>query len=767
MGERRFIGFLVLAVAALVAGVGLAEGSSTASTTESIWERVLEVDAYGGEWLSVEVSEAASLPGGVLESDDLSSVLQAGNHALVLDAYQAEDDLISYYTASLEPIEAVPMTDEERLEAYVEVYPNATGDDLAAFQERLARSAQIPTSEQKVSTSLLEWMEDPARESDTVQVFLRLTDAPPLDLPELAVSLLETEPAFSLEAMESRLLAIEERKAEVLALQSDLVDTLVGLGATIVNQYWTRNILEAEIDADTLGVLLADPDVLAIEEVPETVTEANSGREIREATQIEEMLDAGLDGSTSSGRSSYSDIYIGIIDTDIDEDHPAWNDATGSSRLVALQQADSSCTTLSSSATSSMSHGTFVAGQALADLLDGQDTGETATPEQRTGMTTESVFAFFDLGTVSSGFACAIAENVDIVNYSGGSTTYCDPEDAISLAANDLYLDNIFFVKGAGNNYHDDVDGDGDYDEADCTIGAPGAAAGTFTVGGADPSAANLKTADLFNRTSRGGDAHGRSLVDLSAPAGRGCCNTDYDDAYHPMWYGVSFATPVITGAAADFKHHLINMYGTGTANQVGYMYAFMLLMGDGELEDGTKATARTAYDTVWGAGRARMRMFNAAGMDAPWRRRATAFNVADGNTYSFKLDPDGSGTNRTIPSDVEWLRVAAWWYEPNLALDASGSPIEDPAEIRLRICKDGGSGCYVYETMDDNKARLWLGNVIGGDAWTIYLDGVNVPASTDTNDPLYGLQQRRVYLAFYWEDRDRDDADGPDTGIY
>ena len=44
-------------------------------------------------------------------------------------------------------------------------------------------------------------------------------------------------------------------------------------------------------------------------------------------------------------------------------------------------------------------------------------------------------------------------------------------------------------------------------------------------------------------------------------------------------------------------------------------------------------------------------------------------------------------------------------------------------------------------------------------------MTGVSIPANLDPND-YFGQQKRAVYIAFYWEDRDRDDADGPDTGI-
>ncbi|NOY25844.1 MAG: hypothetical protein GXP62_08210 [Oligoflexia bacterium] len=54
------------------------------------------------------------------------------------------------------------------------------------------------------------------------------------------------------------------------------------------------------------------------------------------------------------------------------------------------------------------------------------------------------------------------------------------------------------------------------------------------------------------------------------------------------------------------------------------------------------------------------------------------------------------------------------------------------------------------------------------GSAWiedTVGNAGGEQHGNLDPDD-YYGQQKRAVYTAFYWEDRARDDADGPDTGI-
>lgn len=48
---------------------------------------------------------------------------------------------------------------------------------------------------------------------------------------------------------------------------------------------------------------------------------------------------------------------------------------------------------------------------------------------------------------------------------------------------------------------------------------------------------------------------------------------------------------------------------------------------------------------------------------------------------------------------------------------------------------------------------------------WTMHLNGLSVPDSLDTNYH-HLLPERKVFMAIYFEDTDRNDADGPAVGI-
>ncbi len=682
-----------------------------------------------------------------------------GSYYIAGEAYQeAEGDDVVY---ELRLVQHSPRqrSEEELLAGFREVYPDASAEDVAAFRARRAGGADLPAAGTvpTADTSVGDWLSG-ASDVATLEVTVVLRDDPALNLPDVSRSLMASDPVFALDQMEARVLAIEERKTVTRASQAELAALVEKGGGLVGYHYWLENAFEAVVTPQVLDVLMARPDVARIEAVPEMgLDSTNYGEEIRDATQISPFLDESLNGELPSGRSAVNDIYIGISDSKIDIDHPAWKDcSTCGSRLVGAWQWNGTAWVADTVGTTSSSHGTAVTGQALADLTQNQDSTYTVSADQlaRTGMTTESSFAAIDsyAGGMTRSIEQAITLDVDIVNMSGswGPGTDCDTEDTLIDAVDDAMKDGIFFVNTPGNNGHVG---------SSCTVDLPGTASGSFTANDYDVrSVADLNAATIASDACRGGDVHGRAVIDLVAPEGReGAMGAQYNNTYANGGYGTSLAAPVITGAAANFKHHFISVFGTSAANTVGNLYAHMLLMGDGELESGGTATATTPLDNVWGAGRMRMRMFNSAGMDAPWRIRWFNWVLDDGDAATWYVNPDGGGVNQPVSSDAEWFKAALWWHEPNLGAS------ETSADIQTKVCKTGT--CYTHSSTNPQAHRLWLGNVLGGQTWEVTVTGLSVPASTDA-DYYYGQQKRQMFLAFFYEDRDRDDADGPSADI-
>ena len=185
-----------------------------------------------------------------------------------------------------------------------------------------------------------------------------------------------------------------------------------------------------------------------------------------------------------------------------------------------------------------------------------------------------------------------------------------------------------------------------------------------------------------------------------------------------------------------------------------------MLLMGDGTTEFAPQAET-TPIDELWGVGRMRMRLFTEPGMDAPWRWGFKIAELDHAQTVYQPLNYVRPQGNLTIPREAVWLRAALWFFEPNIRAGT------DPSEIRYRVVASGGGPTYTCSSTAPQSQRLWVGPDLAAKTWTIEIYGQDIPASTHDLDPYYTDATRKIYSTFYWEDRLRDDPDGPGDEIY
>lgn len=670
---------------------------------------------------------------------------------------------------------------------YVAVHPGATATDLAELTALRARAATVtaPTRLED-GPALLDWLAE-AGPADELRVRVRLNDPSPLNLPRPSV-MAETDPVGWLLAMEERQLAIELRAIEVESRHWSIVQALPEGSWSTFRSGWVTDSFELLATPSAIVALASSPNVLRIERVADEDLATNTGDEIRYYSQLDQLVDsAGFDGGTPTGRNSRSSIYALIVDDPLDLDHPAWRDtsSSSSSRLVSAWQSFDGVPSPSCPNTywdidtigfqsGDSNHGNRVATQFLADLTDGQDPSVTGIDRDRkTGATTETVFSSAqrkdDQGVPVSWedkAALAICLGVDIVNLSlGDGNNPCDIDADEVGAVNSMFHDGIFVVVAAGNEettYYPDA----------CTVRPPATAAGAFAVAGyevqgvTDLDAAPLAEESPGNVSSSSGpDAYGRPLIKLTAAAGReGSHYAYFNNTYQASsGNGTSRAAPVVAGAAADVRDFMITTHGTGTGNEVGLLFAYLLAMGDGQLEGGGTQAATTPIDSAWGAGRMKVRRFDNAGMDYPWRRRWAYWTHDHGEVYTLELNPV-SGNNTALSSDVEWFRGALWWFEPNIGSDGSGGLI-DTSSVSYKISQVGGGYTYLCSSTVPQSQRLWLGNVVGGRTWETKVTGLSIPASVDP-DYYSGLQRRKMFQVIYWEDRDRDDGDGPPADI-
>ena len=183
-----------------------------------------------------------------------------------------------------------------------------------------------------------------------------------------------------------------------------------------------------------------------------------------------------------------------------------------------------------------------------------------------------------------------------------------------------------------------------------------------------------------------------------------------------------------------------------------GLLYTHLLLMGDRTAEDtgGTSSPLTTGFDSLWGAGKLRMRMWDEDGMDTPGEFRTGRTCVRDGEAvYPFsELDSF---------AETDYVKAVAWWYDPTH--DDAGNGYSDYDRVSLEI--------ELYDASLDQWDSLGISAELDNrqrikrtpHPWK---DGIRLKLS-----PLFAIEQDnggcganavRVYWAVLWEANDRDD---------
>jgi hypothetical protein len=738
-------------------------------TGDLIYQYRLQISADGTASEYVTGSRIVVLDDGsefIISSNDLVDP-DGDEYVVVGDAYQNSESGPVVYLVSIFKSAPDYLSEYEILNNYYEIYPSATFSDVDSFLDRRAHRQSIPEKVLFIEPAIEEWYAIP--ENSTISVVIVFKEQPALDLPLLSYDVLETDPIFWLDQYEARVLAIEDRKTEIENLQDQFAADITALGAQDLMPFWLINAIEVTITRDVFDYLIGDNSIARIElSDPGTLT-TNMGDELRDAMQINQFLAQGYNGELPSGRNETGDMFVAVVDQCFDSDHPVWKDGLYSNPATRLEDvycyyngawtdSASTCASTYSCWGNTGQHGTKVAGQLVGDLTQYQDSNysgyDTQDQRDRTGFATEAALVFIDTQGVSNALAIqkAVELDVDVANYSiihtGG--TICDTNHSYNTEVDNAMHSGIFWAQAAGNEYDPNTD---------CQLWPPSTASGAFVVASYDKAVADLNAGSICSTSGRGDHpALDYTMVDVTTAGGReGATTPDYNNNYITSGNCcTSYATPAAAGAAIDLKHHFMTIFDSADVNDVGLLYASMLVMTDGQLESGGKAVASTPNDPRWGAGRLRMRLLNASGMDSPWRFRYFIGTLDDGQTRTIPLNPDDYGVNQDVPEDAEWFKAALWYHEPNIG---SG---ETPAEIKLSVCDSGG--CYNCSSMGPQRQRLWLGNVVGDETWAVKIQGIDVTASTDESDPYYDDTIRKVYLAFYWEDNDWDDQDGPST---
>jgi len=754
----------------------------------------LAASAFGGGELVYDVERDFSLeesPTPVLRAGQLTVTTRASaSEAVDLDrlidsdgtSYIEEADVIvereggtAISRVSVRQAEAIRLTDAERDELFLATHPDQS---LSSFHDRRARTPDLVDTPVAVDPLLMEWSSK-AASVELIDVVVQLRNRPPLALPARSFDPLARGPSFDAAATE-RASAREQWEAEARVALDAFEAEATKAGAVPRRRLPALYLTELSATPAALDALAEHPEVATIHAIHEATPDANAGSEIQHATQVFMALDNGYDGGQPSGMvTGATAMSAVIVDTQFDQDHPVWSD-----RLIDWYHWDENLGGFQfgqfldvSQTTSGGAHGSSVTTQLLAN--GAEHLGEPLlTSADRSGTSTESSFVF--LGCKDGDESCnPFTHGVDWMtdegflpdlfqaSYSMGSLTWCAqgtsngtyyPEVA---AMNWLYHQGVFISTTPGNTGA----------ASGCSVRVPATAAGGFPAGNIDHDAPVLKTAKMDSGSPIGGDAHGRAMIRLVAPGGREEWMADYDDAYTSATApGTSYAQPVLAGAALDLKDMYVSLFGSGVANHVGNLYSGLLLMGDDikqwAIVSGvpiqfpqTRDHDNPEVDRWAGMGRVAFRTYGAAGMDAPHRTRVHRSVLADGDQTIIPANPQ-QGINTALPADVERLEAVVWWFEPNLAcLPPDYLGCQPPADLTVQLCS--GTTCYDSNSTAPGPRRLIAPSPAGGSAWEVRVSGLSIPDSEDP-DYLFGQDKREIHVTILWEDRDRDDADGP-----
>lgn len=553
---------------------------------------------------------------------------------------------------------------------------------------------------------------------------------------------------------------LEARQAAVEEVQDRVVAEVVALGGTILGRCELLACMTIQLDAAQVMTLAALPSIMSVNiDVGGTRDADVTGTQVVQGSQIKQFIDAGYDGEYSTN----TDIPFAIIEfDDYYDEHLVFKDtsAAGARILSRRTCTAATCTSIANFPTPPQVpidnvHATASLALIMGDLRDAQDPGQatTAARVDRSGYAGESWGHLYRTALSAGGIQKALSNalminpRVHVVNMSVSASedATCTGATPLGVAVNQAYQLGTLVFKSAGNTGHANV--------SDCTVGSPGAAIGAFTVGAHGSSVvgteSSVRTASIWSGSARGGagiEGGPRSIIDLTAFGARAllpwlAATNNYSTIVDPA---TSFATPTVMAGAIDFIDFYKRVNMSNFIDDPGVLFANMLLMGD---RQGASGKLITGFDNLYGAGRLKMRLPTAAGLDSPaiWKVGSTC--VDDGSTVTIPVN-SGIALNPTVND----FKAVAFWYDRNQATTGNTDDVD------LELYTVGGvTPLRSSASAFDNKERVYH-SAIGGNAVELRIHGYNVAADLEG----CGTDSQAVYWAYFYEDDKRDDPEIP-----
>ncbi len=242
--------------------------------------------------------------------------------------------------------------------------------------------------------------------------------------------------------------------------------------------------------------------------------------------------------------------------------------------------------------------------------------------------------------------------------------------------------------------------------------------------------------------------------IDIVAPSGRELSPRFVGGvtSYGTACCGTSYAAPEVASVMAsvrDWTYTGISAWQYPDMIEAGTLHVLMLLMGDGARGSHSPGAGTsliyTGKDKQWGAGRLKARVFTDRGLDSPWGFGWDAKIVSSVAKYSVSI------ASVPLDADVDLVKVAMSYHEPNLDPFSAN----ESAYIKLRLLTQTAcTGNWIEVSVDDSpdpeKIISVPGTMVAGKCVRAEADVITLPPPAS----------RQVFMAFYYEDRDRESTE-------
>ncbi len=498
---------------------------------------------------------------------------------------------------------------------------------------------------------------------------------------------------------------ISDRRASLRSDQEAVSSEIVTLGGTVVRRYWLANLIHTQIQAGRLEALLRHP---AVQALAPTTTEAgpgDDGAQARSGTLTDIIHSYGYRGE-SNGRATTDDdnVKIGIVEAGgLNAFHVGWLDAPGgATRIARGYQCTSTACTESGAAFNhgGNAHGTRVTWAAGGSIDQGQDStypgSYTLAQARRGGASPEATIYYYRTpsGVLAYAVEQAVEDGVDILNFSAfnncgceGCLSTCNCSGLNQLMQNALSA-GVLITACGGNN--------GDTNIYTCDAWYPGYRPETVAVNQLDTQSGtpyhnelvigNAPSGPNPHRLVTSGTVHTSNAIDMLAPG-----RLEYSFGLGIQDYvsgsiaGCSYATPYVSGIAANLREAFSDIGWVGSTDARGLMVN-LLLLGDASNGSATGQSPNFVH-TQAGFGRIRAHLPTSANMTGPWGWGWRAATLTAGSELLVNV-----GTSGPESASVTTWKSALIWFDNDLEATS------DVTIEVLNTCPSGGGPPVLVE---------------------------------------------------------------------